>query len=114
LVDLDPAVLDLLMVPDDPESMVELVGLAETDCALRLAALRAGVETADFKAVISAAHTLKGSAGNLGGRRLADLVNRLETAAKAGSVDQLRVQFPDVEAAFADFIKALKRRVESV
>ena len=114
LPDLDPAVLDLLMVPDDPESMIELVELAETDCALRLAALRAGVETADFKAVISAAHTLKGSAGNLGGRRLADLVNRLEAAAKAGSVDQLRAQFPGVEAAFADFIKALKRRVESV
>jgi PAS domain S-box-containing protein len=111
LPDLDPSVLDLLSVPDDPESMIELIELAETDCSQRLAGLRAGVETGDLKAVISASHTLKGSAGNLGGRRLADLVNRLEATAKSGATDPLRGQMGDVEAAFADFIKALKTRL---
>ncbi len=111
LPDLDPAVLDLLMVPDEPDSLVELVGLAETDCALRLAAIRTGVESGDLKAVVAAAHTLKGSAGNLGGRRLAELVNRMETAAKSGSVETMRGQLPGVETAFAAFIRALKERV---
>jgi len=112
LPELDRSVLKLLVVPGEPESLNELVELVETDGAGRLGAIRAGVSTEDARAVAAAAHTLKGSAGNLGGRRLADVVGRLEVAAKAGEWQRVRELLPGVETSFTGFLAALRRGID--
>jgi CheY-like chemotaxis protein/HPt (histidine-containing phosphotransfer) domain-containing protein len=104
---LDPDTVNLLVVPGDASSLTELVDLFRSDGGARLAALQASSVTGDVRALMAAAHTLKGSAGNLGGRRLAMLVGRLESAAKSGDLALVRTVLPQVEKAYEAFVKAL-------
>lgn len=87
--------------------MSELVDLFRTDGGSRLLALRAARANRDLRAVAASAHTLRGSAGNLGGKRLAALIGRLETAAKNGDTAQVDGLLPAVDSAFAAFLSAL-------
>ena len=79
---LDEATLLALAVPDDPGSLAELLGLFRSDWEARSAGLTAAAAGRDAKALAAMAHALKGSAGNLGARRLAALLARIEAAAK--------------------------------
>ena len=53
----------------------------------RCASLRQAVEAVDPQAVRTAAHSLKGSAGNLGARQLAALCQEIELIARQGSLE---------------------------
>ena len=109
LVVLDPDTVNLLIVPDDDSSLRELVELFREDGAMRLEAMRKARLAKDAAALSAAAHTLKGSSGNLGGRRLAALVSRLETAAKAADWPVAEELIPAVERAFDVFVEALSQ-----
>lgn len=104
---LDPEILNLLVVPGDDSSLTELLDLFRSDGGSRLLALRAARANRDLRAVAASAHTLRGSAGNLGGKRLAALVGRLEAAAKSGDTAQVDGLLPAVDSAFASFLAAL-------
>jgi PAS domain S-box-containing protein len=107
LVVLDVGTVNLLIVPGDASSLTELVDLFRSDGGARLAALQTAGHAGDLRTLAAAAHTLKGSAGNLGGRRLAMLVGRLELAAKAGDLALVRGLLTLVERAYEAFAKAL-------
>lgn len=109
LVVLDPDTVNLLIVPEDDSSLRELVELFREDGGIRLAAIRKARMAKDAAALAAAAHTLKGSSGNLGGRRLAALVSRLEIAAKAGDWSLAEELIPAIERAFDVFVEALSQ-----
>ena len=109
-VTLDPTMLDSfrsLRVPGQPDPVAELVDLFLADLPNRLAALRSAVSERNLPAVKSASHTLKGSASNVGGRRLAALCADLELLAANGTID-LSQQLQTVEAASRELQTALE------
>ncbi|MEN9676837.1 MAG: hypothetical protein RIS76_2733, partial [Verrucomicrobiota bacterium] len=83
---LDPTMLNnfrSLRVPGQPDPVAELVDLFVADLPPRLEALRTAVAEGQTAAIKAAAHTLKGSASNMGGRRLAAACAAVESAAAA-------------------------------
>jgi CheY-like chemotaxis protein len=86
----------------------DLADLFLRDARPKLKSMAAALDGKDLAALASIAHSLKGSASNLGARRLAELCATLEKSAKASDVDsardlleQTRVEFQRVESALA-------------
>jgi HPt (histidine-containing phosphotransfer) domain-containing protein len=80
---LNPSVLGVfrgLLVPSGPDPLAELVDLFLSDLPQRLAEISGAARAGDAAALKAAAHTLKGSANNLGGLRMAALCAQLEGA----------------------------------
>jgi two-component system sensor histidine kinase/response regulator len=107
---LDATVLDALRIPEEPAALDELIDLFLSDVPPRWAVLREACLRQDAAGVRSVAHTLKGSAGNLGGARLAASLHRLELAAAAGDWAAVGHQVPAAEAALAELAGALRRQ----
>ncbi len=84
--------LRALREPGQPDPLAELVDLFLIDAPERLHRIQHGWQAGDLKAVQHAAHSLKGSASNLGVQRLAKLAAQLEKEAKAGELKQPEVQ----------------------
>ncbi len=95
-----------LREPGQPDLLVELIDLFLVDARTQLAAIETAVTTRNMGAALTAASSLKGSAGNLGAHRLAGLCTEIEGHAWAGSlseavpvVAQAREEFVRVESA---------------
>jgi HPt (histidine-containing phosphotransfer) domain-containing protein len=96
----DPAVLDELRVlgrATEPDFVAELVDEFVHDTELRLVELRAALEVDDAVSVARIAHSIKGSSGQLGGRRLALSCGRLERKAANGRLSEARIDLREVE-----------------
>ena len=104
---LNPRALDVYRIPEDPGALGELIAMFLEDIPRRVQAIRAATTTPDLEALKVAAHTLKGSAGNLGGRRLASLCAELEKLAKCGDWESIRSRVTDIEAEAAKLQAAL-------
>ncbi len=86
---LDPDVvagLRDLQQSGEPDILAELVELFVSDAAPRLAALREAVENGNAEGIERTAHTLKGSAGNMGARRMSDIASELQDAGVSGDL----------------------------
>lgn len=67
---------------DDPDGfLVELIDLFQTDATDYLARIEAAAKAADASIARKNAHGLKGSSGNLGARKMAELCHQIEIAA---------------------------------
>jgi PAS domain S-box-containing protein len=66
-----------------PDEAAELANLFLSDLPRRMEALHTAVSHRDVETARNAAHALKGSASNIGGRRLAATCGELESAAKS-------------------------------
>lgn len=76
---LDPAPLQsLYTLPGGKESVVELIQIVEEDVPLRLDLIKEFLSDGRFKDAGIEAHSLKGGAGNMGLRRLAEVARVLE------------------------------------
>jgi len=86
---LDRAVLDGLRGegPEEEETFRDLVGLFLHDAPARFEKLRAAVLAGQLPETVRAAHSLKGSANNMGARGLAALCSEVEVEAKSGGVE---------------------------
>jgi PAS domain S-box-containing protein len=71
-----------LSEPGQPEPLVELIELFLKDAHPKLDRMNSALDRKDFTTLALAAHSLKGSASNLGARRLAELCATLEKWAK--------------------------------
>jgi HPt (histidine-containing phosphotransfer) domain-containing protein len=105
---LDQAVIDSLRQltpPGEPDVLAEVLRLFLAEVPPRLARLRNACTAGNIEEVHRAAHSLKGSAGNIGARRMFDVSRRLDDLSKSGAVadaprliDELEVEFGKVES----------------
>ncbi len=104
---LDPAVLDTLRKltpPGEPDVLEEVLKLFLEEVPPRITRLRNAWASRDIEEVHRAAHSLKGSAGNIGARRLFAVCSQLDETKRSGDlnaigalVDVLGVEFDKVE-----------------
>jgi two-component system sensor histidine kinase/response regulator len=104
---LNPRALDVYRIPEDPGALTELIGMFLGDIPSRVEAIRNAIRDTDIEALKAAAHTLKGSAGNLGGLRLSGLCSELEKLTKAGDWESIRPRLPEIEAEAGRLLAAL-------
>lgn len=105
---LDQAVLESLRQltpPGAPDVLTEVLQMFLQEVPFRVARLRNAWASGDIEEMYRAAHSLKGSAGNIGAERLLGVATRLDAIGRAGDltnsaplVDALEIEFGKVEA----------------
>ncbi len=83
---LDRAVVESLRELGGDEMLSELTEVFLEDTSSGLAALKEASETGDAEAIERVAHTLKGSAGNMGAKRMAAICSELQDAGESGDL----------------------------
>jgi len=102
-----------LREPGQPDPLKELVELFLKDAVPRLEKMETACSAGDLPALGAAAHTLKGSASNLGARRLSSLCAALEKQAKAGESASAAKTFAEVKTEFEEVRKLLAVELEN-
>lgn len=108
---LDMAVVDeLLSLGDDgdPELLLDLIELFLADGPVKVAALMEGLAAGDFEQMERAAHTLKGSSGNLGARLLQETCEQLQLSTRNHDLETTRRLAPLVPKQLAEATAALE------
>ena len=108
---LDHAVLDeLLSFADDgdPELLVDLIQMFLEDGPSKVEAVSQGLATGDFDMAERAAHSLKGSSGNLGARIVQEICEQLQVSTRAHELETSRKLAPVLETNYAAAEEALK------
>jgi signal transduction histidine kinase/CheY-like chemotaxis protein len=109
---IDGAVLARLRVDlGDDDVVADVVELFCADAAQRVADLGVAVAGGDLRAVVRTAHTLMGSAANVGAVQVARLAERLVRRAQEGDVDQARQLVDQLDADVARAAAALQADV---
>ncbi len=101
---IDPAVLAglrELQEPGKPDPLAELIDLFLRDTPAQVHKMNAAHAQGDAAQLKSAAHSLKGSANNMGARTLANLCATVEKQAKAGGLGETGRWLEEVGAEFA-------------
>lgn len=105
---LDPSPLqDLLDIGAGIEVVRELIEMLREDVPSRLALVKTALKAMDAKEVMAQAHQLKGSLGNLGLVRFAELARLIEEQARAGSLDGVPAWVAQIPGAYEESLKAL-------
>jgi PAS domain S-box-containing protein len=113
---IDPVVLAGLRdlrEPGAPDPVAELIELFLRDTPGHLQRMQVAADKGDVAALQSAAHSLKGSANNMGARRLAALCGAVEKQAKTGDLGEIPSWLGPIKAEFARVtaeLEAEKRR----
>jgi two-component system sensor histidine kinase/response regulator len=95
-------------VQDNAELMGELVRIFIEDVPSRIREMQSAFANHDWAALERAAHTLKGSAGVMSGKRLLEAARELEAVARSGRHDSV----PDLIANVTTEWEILKKRIE--
>ena len=101
---IDPAAianLRKLAEPGEPDAAVELIDLFLRDTPVKIQDLQSAIARSDAPALKESAHGLKGSASNLGARRLARLCADLEKRSEAGGLAEAAELFAQVTEEYA-------------
>ncbi len=101
-----------LREPGQPDPLRELVELFFRDAEPRVAQMNAAAESGDLAKLGASAHTLKGSASNLGARRLSGLCSKIEKQAKAGDKSAIEL-LPAAAAEFEAVKEILRKELEN-
>ncbi len=91
-----------------PEMVGELLAAFQGDADRLLPAIGAAVAAGDAATLRSAAHGMKGAAGNLGGRRLAAVCYELEKRGRDNRLEGAKTLAPLVEPEYQALIAALR------
>jgi HPt (histidine-containing phosphotransfer) domain-containing protein len=113
---LDPAVIDTLRqlnMPGEPDVLSEVLRLFLDEVPPRIARLCNAWETGNIQELQRTAHSLKGSAGNVGAHGMAEVCKQLEGAGKSGSIDSAGQLIAALDVEF-DKVKAEIRRLTGV
>jgi FOG: HPt domain len=100
---IDPEAIENLrsLTPDDPDGFLrEIVGIFLEDTPARIAELRDTLAAGDQVAFTRAAHSIKGSAANLGANQLRTLSSELEQQSKTAGLAGIEPQIDGLQAAF--------------
>ena len=109
---LDPEVLANLRDLGDAELLAELAEMFFGDASSRLGELREAVEAGDAARVGRVAHTLKGSSGNMGARRMAAICAELQDVGDSGDLAQAPGLLEGLEEEFGRVRPALEAELE--
>lgn len=97
---------------EDPELLTDLIQMYLEDSPIKLAEITEGLANRDWERVERAAHSLKGSAGNLGAIFVQEDCDRLQVASRNAEVDSvtagvgdLRGHFKAAEYALQDILR---------
>ena len=101
-----------LREPDQPDPLQELIELFFRDAMQRLTQMDTAAAAGEAAALGAAAHTLKGSAGNLGAKRLSAFCATLEKLAKAGETVKAIEILADVKTEFENVREVLKSELD--
>jgi HPt (histidine-containing phosphotransfer) domain-containing protein len=95
-----PAALRQLADSGDAELVEELIAIFQTDTAERLEVMRRAIDARDFVAVGAEAHTIKGSAVQVGANRLAEFCRQMELEVRKNPPVDLARPFAMLLASF--------------
>jgi PAS domain S-box-containing protein len=104
--------LRALSVPGEHDPVKELVGLFLRDGCALAETIRSSLRRTDAAALQEAAHSLKGSASNLGARRLAAVCAQLERCGRDAALDQAAEIVGRFEEAFAEVRAQLEAELD--
>ncbi len=107
---LDMTVVDELIAlcdDGDPELLIDLIGMFLDDTPGKIDSVLEGVRTGDLAKIERAAHSLKGSSGNLGARHLQDACEQLQLLSHRGDLDGVRRASAQLVPVFGDVRDAL-------
>lgn len=93
---------------DDPGLLDELIDLFLTGTPQLLDQMRRGMEDEDGPALRRAAHTLKGSSGQIGALRMQDICATIETLASTGSLVGIEPLLSELSLAFTRSVGELR------
>ncbi len=113
---LDMSVVEeLLSFSDDgdPELLLDLIQMFLEDGPQKVRAVVDAVGTGDFEAAERAAHSLKGSSGNLGARLLQHTCEALQQSTRHHRLDESRRLAPQLQQRFAEAEVALRQVLTS-
>lgn len=96
------------------EAANSIVELFLEDSLARLDALRAAIKEKDFTDLKRQAHGLKGSGGNVGAKRLAELCSELEIKANSENSIEATVLIAKIEAEMATLHNILSRSLKEI
>ena len=91
----------------DVEIVLEVLSVFQTDTATRLRSLQAGLAAGNTAQVKTQAHSIKGSASQVGALGIAALCQRIEHEAVQGQSEALTTLVHELEAAFPDVCRAI-------
>ena len=109
---LDQTVLDeLLSFADDgdPELLLDLIQMFLDDSPSKVAAVQEGLDSGDFEKAERAAHSLKGSSGNLGAHLVQDLCEKLQISTRNHEMAESKQLAPQLAEQYAAAEDALKQ-----
>jgi HPt (histidine-containing phosphotransfer) domain-containing protein len=101
-----------LQEPNGPDSLKELAELFIKDGWMRLTRLERALADKDGPGAAAVAHTLKGSANNLGARHLASVCQSLENAAKSADTTEAANILLELKGEFQEVERALRAEIE--
>ena len=97
----------------DDQLVGDVVQMFLADCPARLADIRAAIDRRDAGAIASAAHTLKGAAGNLSATGLFESARTLERIGTESRLDAAEAGWRGLSATAALTIEALRQLADS-
>ena len=87
----------------------EVIQLFLEDCPAQLSVIKAAIDSGDADGLRTAAHTLKGAAGNMSAKRLFDAALTLERLGAAGRLEAARAAWRTLSAEAVQVMDALRR-----
>ena len=92
----------------DPELLLDLISMFLEDAPNKVQAIVTGIASGDMQQVAEAAHSLKGSAGNLGIHMVQANCEALQNAGRHCQPEQVRELLPQLEKNFNQAVAALE------
>lgn len=106
---LDTTVVERLRRLGGQEFLVEMIDLFLEHEPQRLGSIQSGMRERDATRVLRSAHSLKSTAGNLGGRVVQDLAQEIEMLAADDQLDRAAALAERLAAALGDLRAQLER-----
>jgi HPt (histidine-containing phosphotransfer) domain-containing protein len=97
----------------DPELLLDLIDMFLDDAPLKVRTIVEAAAAGDLEAVERAAHSLKGSSGNLGAVLLQEVAEQLQIAGRtrtAQSLDELLARLHDESGRAAQALSSLRKQ----